>query len=203
VSALSLAAGTAPRVTPAWESCYTPLAHAPAFARGREREPQDMADPLHTYLNDHLGGATTGRDLARTLAERRADTPTGAEMARVAREIADDRETLEAIMHRVGARRSPVKRLMGWVMERAARPAMATRSGAPDALGELRAFEMLSIGVEGKCCLWEGLRTLSATVPALRGTDYDDLLARARDQREWLEEQRLAATGRVGAATDA
>ena len=67
----------------------------------------------------------------------------------------------------------------------------------------LRAFEMLSVGVEGKCCLWEGLRTLSATVPPLRGTDYDDLLARARAQRAWLEEQRLAATGRVGAATDA
>ena len=39
-------------------------------------------------------------------------------------------------------------------------------------------------------------------VPAPRGTDYDELLARARDQRAWLEEQRLAATGRVGAAAD-
>jgi len=162
-----------------------------------------MADPLHAYLNDHLGGATTGRDLARTLAERRAGSPTGAEMARVAREIADDRETLEAIMARVGARRSPAKRLMGWLMERAARPAMATRSGGPDHLGELRAFEMLCVGVEGKCCLWEGLRTLSGSVPPLRGTDYDDLLARARAQRAWLEEQRLAATGRVGGAAGA
>ena len=161
-----------------------------------------MVDPLHTYLNDHLAGATTGRDLARTLAERRSGTTSGPEMARVARQIADDRETLEAIMARVGARRSPVKRLVGWVTERAARPAMATRSGETDPLGELRAFEMLSVGVEGKCCLWEGLRRLSATVPALRGTDYDDLLARARDQRGWLEEQRLAATGRVGATAD-
>jgi len=59
---------------------------------------------------------------------------------------------------------------------------------------------MLSVGVEGKRCLWEGLRTLTEAVPALRGTDYDDLLTRARAQRAWLEEQRLAATGRVGAA---
>ena len=161
-----------------------------------------MADPLHTYLNDHLGGATMGRDLARTLAERRAGTPTGPEMDRIAREIADDRDTLEAIMARVGARRSAAKRLAGWLAERAGRSVMATRAGGPDALGELRAFEMLSVGVEGKSCLWESLRALSASVPALAGTDYDDLLARARDQRAWLEEQRLAAAGRVGAATD-
>ena len=75
--------------------------------------------------------------------------------------------------------------------------------GGPDHLGELRAFEMLCVGVEGKCCLWEGLRTLSGSVPPLRGTDYDDLLARARAQRAWLEEQRLAATGRVGGAAGA
>ncbi len=161
-----------------------------------------MADPLHAYLNDHLGGATMGRELARTLAARRAGSPSGPKMARVAREITEDRDTLEQVMARVGAGQSPAKRLMGWVAERAARPAMATRSGAPDPLGELRAFEMLSVGVEGKCCLWQGLRTLSATVPALRGTDYDELLARARDQRAWLEEQRLAATERVGAAAE-
>jgi hypothetical protein len=159
-------------------------------------------DPLHAYLNDHLGGATTGRDLARTLAERLAGTPTGRRMAEIAAEVAEDRDALEAIMARVGARRSAAKRLAGWVAERAGRPAMGSRSGGPDALGELRAFEMLSVGVEGKSCLWESLRALSASVPALAGTDYDDLLARARDQRAWLEEQRLAAAGRVGAATD-
>ena len=159
-------------------------------------------DPLHAYLNDHLGGATTGRDLARTLAERRASTPTGPRMAEIAAEIAEDRDALEAIMGRVGARRSAAKRLAGWLAERAGRPAMATRSGGPDALGELRAFEMLSVGVEGKACLWESLRMLSASVPALAATDYDGLLARAREQRAWLEEQRLAAAGRVGAAAD-
>lgn len=160
-------------------------------------------DPLHAYLNDHLGGATTGRDLARTLAERREGTPTGPRMAQVATEIAEDRDALEAIMGRVGARRSVAKRLAGWLAERAGRPAMASRSGDPDALGELRAFEMLSVGVEGKACLWESLRALSTSVPALAGVDYDGLLVRAREQREWLEEQRLAAAARVGADTGA
>jgi hypothetical protein len=160
-------------------------------------------DPLHAYLNDHLGGATAGRDLARTLAERREGTPTGPRMAQVAVEIAEDRDALEAIMGRVGARRSVAKRLAGWLAERAGRPAMASRSGDPDALGELRAFEMLSVGVEGKACLWESLRTLSTSVPALAGMDYDGLLIRAREQRGWLEEQRLAAAARVGADTGA
>ncbi|MGE0028135.1 MAG: hypothetical protein AB7O78_17620 [Thermoleophilia bacterium] len=143
-----------------------------------------MADPLRTYLNDHLAGATTGRDLARTLAEGLGGTPAGPGMAGIAREIAEDRATLEA------------------VMERAGRPAMTTRTGAPDPVGQLRALEMLSLGVEGKSCRWEGLRRLSATVPALLGTDDDALLSRARGQRTWREGQRLAATGRVGAAAD-
>ena len=114
-------------------------------------------DGLHLYLNDHLAGATTGRDLARTLAEHTADTGFGPEMARIADEIAEDREELERIMEAVGAKQSTVKQALGWITERLGRPAMtggAASTGHPE-LGELRAFEMLSLGVEGKECLWE------------------------------------------------
>ena len=158
-------------------------------------------DGLHLYLNDHLAGATIGRDLARTLAEHTADTAFGAEMARIADEIAEDREELERIMEAVGAQQSTVKQALGWMTERLGRPAMtggATSTAHPE-LGELRAFEMLSLGVEGKECLWETLRSLEATEPGLSGFDFPGLLERAQDQREALERERLAAAGRVGA----
>ena len=53
-------------------------------------------DPLHAYLNDHLGGSTTGRDLARTLAEHRTGTPSGPRMERVSHEIDEDVQLVPA-----------------------------------------------------------------------------------------------------------
>ena len=156
-------------------------------------------DGLHLYLNDHLAGATTGRDLARTIAEHCADTGFGPEMARIADEIAEDREELERIMEAVGAQQSTVKQALGWIAERLGRPAMTGGAAGHPELGELRAFEMLSLGVEGKECLWEALSYLQPTEPALAGFDLPGLLERAQDQREALERERLAAAGRVGA----
>ena len=157
------------------------------------------ADALHLYLNDHLAGSTTGRDLARSLADHFAETDRGPEMARIADETAEDREALERIMEELGAQQSPVKQALGWIAERVGRPAMTGGGIGHPELGELRAFEMLSLGVEGKSCLWETLQHLSPTEPALADEDFARLLERAHDQREVLERERLAAAGRVGA----
>ena len=58
----------------------------------------DVPAMLRTYLQDHHAGSTAGLELARRTAGSNADTEYGAELARIADEIAADRETLEQVM---------------------------------------------------------------------------------------------------------
>ena len=80
-----------------------------------------MAEPLDVYLNDHLGGAMLGGDLAEQIRDQSEGTPLGEVMTRLAAEIEEDRDTLVELMERVGASRNPVKQVTGWVAEKASR----------------------------------------------------------------------------------
>lgn len=51
---------------------------------------------LSTYLNDHLGGSTTGTELAERLVEQNKDTRYHDPLERVCTEIKEDRATLQA-----------------------------------------------------------------------------------------------------------
>ena len=62
--------------------------------------------------------------------------------------------------------------------------------GDDDELNAFVTLETLSIGVEGKVCMWKALRTVAADYPAFADYDVDELLARATAQREKIEEQR-------------
>ncbi|MFC4036133.1 hypothetical protein ACFO3J_32480 [Streptomyces polygonati] len=64
---------------------------------------------LGIYLNDHLAGATFGVGTARRIAHQHRRSGGGADLERIAEEIAQDRQTLLAIMGSVGvpARPSP------------------------------------------------------------------------------------------------
>jgi hypothetical protein len=152
-----------------------------------------MADrALDIYLNDHLAGATMGGDLADRLASRTQGTPFGPEMATIAREIAEDRATLEQLMEAVGATRNPVKQGLAWISEKASRlPLSGAASGDSD-LGTFLSLETLSLGVEGKVCLWRALNDVASRHPALTDTDFASLIARGQRQRAALERERMA-----------
>jgi hypothetical protein len=57
----------------------------------------------------------------------------------------------------------------------------------------LEALEGLALGITGKQLLWRALQSASDTTPQLRGLDYARLEQRAREQRDRVEEKRLAA----------
>lgn len=164
-----------------------------------------MADKeLDTYLNDHLGGATLGSELARQIWDRAEGTPLGAVMARVAPEIEEDRQSLVDLMGRLGTSENPVKQATTWVAEKASRIKFSgVTSGEPD-LGLFMALETLTLGVTGKLALWTALEAVAADHPPLAATDLETLIARARSQREALERARLAAARRalVGGHSD-
>jgi hypothetical protein len=157
----------------------------------------DTDTELDTYLNDHLGGATLGSELAAQIWDRAEGTPLGRVMARVAPEIEEDRQSLVALMERLGTATSPVKQATTWVAEKATRLKFSgATSGEPD-LGLFLALETLTLGVTGKLALWTALEAVAADHPVLAATDLATLIARARAQRETLEGERLAAAGRA------
>jgi hypothetical protein len=147
---------------------------------------------LETYLNDHLGGATLGGDLAGQLRDQSDGTPLGELMTRLAAEIEEDRETLVELMDAVGANRNPIKQAGGWLAEKASRVKFSgAGSGEPDH-GLFMAIETLRLGVAGKKCLWLALREVRGEHPALTGFNLDSLIERAGHQERELERERIA-----------
>ena len=69
-------------------------------------------------------------------------------------------------------------------------------SGEPEH-GIFMALESLTLGVQGKACLWRALREVRDEHPALAAFDLDALLARADEQLATLESERLAAGRRA------
>jgi hypothetical protein len=145
---------------------------------------------LETYLNDHLGGATLGRDLAEQILERGDGPPLEPVMARIAPEIDEDRETLVAMMDALEVSRNPVKQVTGWVAEKASRLKFSGVTGEMDDFGLFLAIETLRLGVAGKRCLWLALSPIAPGDPRLARFDLDALAERAAAQETALEEQR-------------
>jgi len=157
-----------------------------------------MSDkPLDVYLNDHLGGAMLGSDLAEQIRDQSEGTPLGEVMTKLADEIEKDREALLELMDKMGTERNPVKQVSGWLAEKAARVKFSgIGSGEPDH-GMFMAIETLRLGVAGKKCLWLALDRVRDSHEALADTDLTLLISRAAAQEETLERERIAAGERV------
>jgi hypothetical protein len=133
---------------------------------------------LGTYLNDHLAGSTLGVELARFLTE-------------IEKEIEEDRETLKQIMDRVGVGQDKKKQAFGWVGEKLGRLKPNNRLFGYSPLSRVIELEGLSLGIEGKRCLWQALNVTNE--PRLAEFDFEALIERAARQRSGVEEHRLAA----------
>lgn len=153
-----------------------------------------MADkPMNVYLNDHLGGAMLGSDLAEQIRNKSEGTPLGDVMATVAAEIEEDRETLLGLMERMDVSRNPVKQVTGWMAEKASRVKFSgVTSGEPDQ-GLFMALESLRLGVAGKKGLWLALQQVRSDYDALAALDLAGLIERATNQEQTLERERMAA----------
>ena len=152
---------------------------------------------LQIYLNDHLGGSTTGIELVRRIAHEYPGTDIGAFADGLAAEIEEDRDTLLEFMDRLGASRDLAKVAMGWVTERVGRlkPNGELRGTSP--LTPLIELESLSLGIEGKRSLWLTLAEIDAVAEQIGRDRLAQLEARALDQRERVEVHRRAAARRA------
>jgi hypothetical protein len=147
---------------------------------------------LEGYLNDHLGGAMLGSDLAQQIRDQNEDEPLGELMKRIAAEIEEDRETLLELMDALDVTRNPVKQVTGWVAEKASRVKFSGATSGEPVYGTFMALESLRLGVTGKKGMWIALREVRDDYPELRNLDLDGLIERASSQESELERERVA-----------
>lgn len=159
-------------------------------------------DHLRTYLNDHLGGANAGVEMARRLEADARGEPDAQLLGPIAADVEQDVATLQELIARFGAARHPVKEAVGWAAEKVQRLGIAEPlTGSPHLTRMLQA-ESLSLGVEGKLGLWQALQEVATVHPRLADVDLAGLVERARDQRRRIEAVRVAAARRAFSQVD-
>ena len=148
---------------------------------------------LGTYLNDHLAAATGGHELAKRAAAANTGSEYGIFLEGLAGEVAEDRETLRAVIRALGIREDPLKKAGGWAGEKLGRLKTNGQLTGYSPLSRLVELEALAVGIEGKRSLWLALAHVLGADRRLDGFDLEALTQRARSQRERLEPYRLSA----------
>ena len=148
---------------------------------------------LGIYLNDHLAGATAGRELAARLASQNEGTPYAEALTALAEEIAEDRETLRDLMKALDVSESRLKVAGGWAAERLGRLKLNGRVTGYSPLSRLVELEGLWAGAQAKLSLWQVLRACADREPGLDAEQLATLEQRARAQLDTIERERLRA----------
>jgi hypothetical protein len=152
---------------------------------------------LGIYLNDHLAGATAGTELARRMAASgHLPDPPGV-LPRLASEIAQDRAALLEMMAALGISVRSYKVCAAWIGEKAGRLKPNGRLRTRSELSNLEELELLRLGVEGKAAGWRTLRVLAGQDSRLAAARLDELITRASQQADLLEDLRVRAAAQV------
>jgi hypothetical protein len=153
----------------------------------------DARTRLATYLNDHLGGSVTGRELAQRTLHANRDNEYGVVLEDIVRQIEEDVDSLEAVMDRLGVKPDRVKEAIGWTAEKLGRLKLNGQLLGYSPLSRLVELEGLMLGITGKVALWISLSSVLADDPRLEGIDLEQLTRRAREQRQTVERLRRQA----------
>jgi hypothetical protein len=152
---------------------------------------------LAIYLNDHLAGATAGRELGRRAAGSNRDSSHGPFLADLADQIDADRGSLMEIMRVLNVKVDRIKVLGGWGAEKLARLKLNGQLWGYSPLSRIVELEALSLGVRGKLALWRTLRELDLPELSTAPVSLADLIARAEQQLAGLESHRLQAVAQA------
>jgi hypothetical protein len=144
---------------------------------------------LSIYLNDHMAASTGAVELVRRSAASNRGTPYGEMLATLRTEIEEDRTALATIMRRLRVGQDRGKMAVAWSAEKLGRLKLNGRLRGYSPLSRLEEIEILELGVTGKLQLWEALR--QAAPAGVSEEELDELIGRARSQRERLERHRL------------
>jgi hypothetical protein len=173
-------------------------------ANGRSVEGAEMrsdgSDGLTTYLQDHLAGALQAIELLKAMRDHFADEPLGSFASELLVDVEADREVLARLTERVGGTVGGMKEWGAWLAEKVSR--LKLKHGSADGVGTFEALEFLVIGIHGKRALWRALAVVSSMDSRLLGIDFAELIARAENQHQKVEERRLACAQSIFADAD-
>jgi hypothetical protein len=149
---------------------------------------------LGIYLNDHLAGSTVGVELVKRAAKENAGTDYGEPLARVAKEIEEDREALKRLMDALEVKQDHPKVMAAWVAEKLGRLKPNGQILGYSPLSRLVELETLALGITGKLSLWEALTEVHGDDPRIDLEELKSLSERAEEQRAevWQLRQRAA-----------
>ena len=151
-----------------------------------------MADErLAEYLNDHLAGSVGALALVEHQLQRRPESPVAACLKRLLPEIEEDQACLAALVAKLGAEKSGVKRVGAWLSEKASRLKLDAGPNVADSLGALEALEALVLGIHGKRALWRLMESVYSEDARFSEVDFGALARRAEAQHDRAEELRL------------
>jgi hypothetical protein len=153
------------------------------------------SDTLTTYLQDHLAGALHAIELLKAMREHFTGEPLGVFAAEVLAEVDADREVLARLTERAGGTAGGMKEWGAWLAEKVSR--LKLKHGSADGLGTFEALEFLVIGIHGKRALWRVMALAASFDSRLQGIDFAELIARAENQHQKVEERRLACAQSV------
>ena len=152
---------------------------------------------LIAYLRDHLGGADMAIRVVHRLGSTNQSAEDGALFRRLSKEFEEDHSVVRALLTHLGASGRSIKRAAGVA---SGAVLSVTAGGEPGDLSLLRTLEALSIGVQGKRCMWRALQNLRTVPPTVDGMDFVELEAKAVRQWEAIEERRRALVAQTFSA---
>lgn len=155
----------------------------------------DVQTRIATYLNDHLAGSATGRELARRALNSNRGNEYGVVLEDLMRQIDEDVEALHEVMRRLDVKPDRVKERLGWATEKLGRLKLNGQLLGYSPLSRLVELEGLVLGISGKLAMWQALRLVLGDDPRLAGLDLGQLIERAREQRKAVEGLRRRAAG--------
>lgn len=159
-------------------------------------EPSQRA-MLTIYLQDHYAGSCAGVALAGRIAGRHAGTDMAPDLRWLAAQVEEDQGSLRTIMERLGMRPAAYKNVLAMAAERLGRLKPNGRLVHASPLSTVVELQSMQLGVHGKRCGWQDLRTLSDDISVLDKDQLDVLIRRADDQISRLTEMRNKAVARV------
>jgi len=148
---------------------------------------------LEIYLRDHYAGAVGALELLEHLAGAHTDDSLGEFFRQLHDEIKADHEQLHNLMQALGFEESSLRNAGAWMAEKLSRAKLGLTVGDDAKLRLFKALETLLVGITGKRLLWQALMAVEDSSPILQRTDLARLKARAIEQAERVETQRLSA----------
>ena len=137
------------------------LARVAGRRRRQRREAATMArhSELGDYLREHLSGSDAAIHVVDRLRHAHDRADERVLFARLFEEFQEERQVVRALVTQLGESPFSVKRIAGKVTGSIVETIVRTHD---DDLSLFRALEALSIGVQGKRCLWRSLQSLDS-----------------------------------------